>query len=135
MQKCVLSILSFLLALTPAAFAGVAVNSPSAGATVQSPVHYVASATSSCAQGVASMGIYTAPNVLAYTSNGASLNTSLNLSPGVYNTVVEEWDFCGGAATVPVTITVSNQSQVQVATPANNSQVGSPVNFVATASS
>lgn len=136
MQKCVLSTL-FLLSTLTLAFAGVAVNSPAGGATVQSPVHYIASATSSCAKGVASMGIYTAPNVLAYTSNGASLNTSLNLSPGTYSTVVEEWDYCGGAATVPVTIKVSNQSQsqVQVTTPANNSQVGSPVNFVATSSS
>lgn len=135
MKKCVLSTLFFLLALTSAAFAGVAVNSPTAGATVQSPVHYVASATSSCAGGVASMGIYTAPGVLAYTTNGASLNTSLSLSPGTYNTVVQEWDYCGGASKVPVTITVSNASQVNVVTPANDSQVGSPVNFQATASS
>lgn len=52
------------------------------------------------------MGIYTAPNQLAYTTNGSSLNTTLTLSPGTYNTVVEEWDGCGGAATAGVTFTV-----------------------------
>jgi hypothetical protein len=45
---------------------------------------------------------------LAYVVNGASLNTSLSLSAGTYNTTVEEWDNCGGAATTPVTITVAS---------------------------
>jgi hypothetical protein len=53
------------------------------------------------------MGIYTSPSQLAYVVNGASLNYNLTLSPGTYNTVVEEWDKCGGAATTPVTITVN----------------------------
>ena len=52
------------------------------------------------------MGIYTAPYQLAYTTNGATLNTNLSLSPGTYNAVVTEWDNCGGAATAPVTISV-----------------------------
>jgi hypothetical protein len=52
------------------------------------------------------MGIYTAPGKLAYTVGGASLNTYLSLSPGTYNTTVQEWDNCGGAAKNPVTITV-----------------------------
>jgi hypothetical protein len=54
------------------------------------------------------MGIYTAPNVLAYVVNGASMNYNLPLSPGKYNTVVEEWDGCRGASTTPVTITVGS---------------------------
>jgi hypothetical protein len=124
-----------LLAATPAAFAGVSVSAPGNGATVQSPVNFVASASSSCSAGVASMGIYTAPNVLAYTVQGASLNTNLDLAPGTYNTVVEEWDYCGGASTIPIKITVTNASEVQVAAPANNSTVSSPVHFDATASS
>ena len=52
------------------------------------------------------MGIYTAPGVLAYKVNGNKLNTVLTLSPGVYHTVVQEWDNCGGSATAPVAITV-----------------------------
>jgi hypothetical protein len=57
------------------------------------------------------MGIYTAPYQLAYSVNGASLNTSLNLSPGTYNAVVQEWDRCGGAATAPVRITVNSSGK------------------------
>ncbi len=42
--------------------------------------------------------------------NGATLTASLPLSPGKYNTVVVEWDKCGGATTTPVTITVSGNA-------------------------
>src|SRR5258708_2457058 len=135
MQKRLLPVVCILAIAVPAAFASVSVSAPGNGATVQSPVHFVASASTSCSKGVASMGIYTAPNQLAYTVNGAKLDTSLALASGKYATVVEEWDYCGGATTTPVSITVSGSSGVQVSTPANNSTVGSPVNFQATASS
>ena len=36
------------------------------------------------------------------------MNYNLALSAGKYNTVIEEWDKCGGAATTPVTITVGS---------------------------
>ncbi len=131
-----LSVIVCLSALfASAAFAGVTVNTPANGATVSGSVQYVASATTSCSQGVASMGIYTAPGVLAYTVNGASLNTTLSLTPGTYNTVVQEWDHCGGASTAPIKITVNGggSSGVSVSSPSNNSTVSSPVNFKATA--
>jgi hypothetical protein len=89
---------------------GVYVTSPANNSTVGGSVNYVATATTSCSLGIASMGIYTAPYKLAYTVNGASLNTNLSLSAGTYNTVVQEWDKCGGSATTPVTITVSSSS-------------------------
>ena len=79
------------------------------------------------------MGIYSAPGVLAYVVNGASLNTSLPLAPGTYNTTVTAWDYCGGAGTMPVTVNVSASSGVHVTTPVNNSTVSSPTNFTATA--
>jgi hypothetical protein len=126
-----------LLAISAPAFAGVTVTSPANGASLSGPVPYAATATtSSCSKGIGSMGIYTAPGVLAYVSNGSILNTSLSLSPGTYNTVVEEWDNCGGAATTPIKITVTSggQTGVYVTSPANNSGVGSPVKFTATAS-
>ena len=131
-----LQIVCLCAILAPVAFAGVTVDTPTNGVSVSGSVHYEASATSSCSKGVASMGIYTAPGVLAYVVNGASLNTSLSLSPAKYDTVVEEWDNCGGASTMPITITVSGDgsSGVSVSSPANNSTVSSPVNFKATAS-
>jgi hypothetical protein len=133
MSKSVLAMMSLLLAVcSGAAFAGVTVTSPSNGARLQGPVLFVASADSSCSKGVGGIGIYTAPGVLVFVENGANLNTSLNLNPGTYNTVVEEWDNCGGAATAGVTITISAPSGVSVSSPANNSTVNSPANFVAT---
>jgi len=134
MLKSVLLMVCLLGISAPAAFAtGVSVTSPANGATVSGSVSFVASATTSCSKGVASMGIYTAPGVLAYVVNGASLNTSLSLSAGTYNTTVEEWDYCGGAATKAITVTVSSQSGVHLTSPSNNGSVGSPVNFSATA--
>ena len=116
---------------------GITVTSPISGGTYGSPVHFAASAISgSCGAGIASMGIYTAPGVLAYVQNGATLDTQLPLSPGTYNTVVQAWDKCGGALQKAITITVGGggSSGVFVSSPANNSNVSSPVHFAATAS-
>jgi hypothetical protein len=129
-----LSLIVCLLAVcVSSAFAGITVTSPSNGAVMQGPVPFVASANTSCSKGVASMGVYTAPGVLAYVSNGASLNTTLNLSPGTHNTVIESWDYCGNAATVARTVTISAESGVHISSPENNATVSSPVNFAATA--
>ena len=61
----------------------VTVNAPINGAEVTSPVQFTASAASpNCAKGVASMRIYTAPGVNAYTVYASSLNTSITLLLG-----------------------------------------------------
>jgi len=87
-------------------FAGVNVSTPGNGSSVSSPVHFAATAISSCSKGVAAMGIYTAPYQLAFVVNGSSLNTNLNLNPGTYYATVQEWDNCGGATKTPITIKV-----------------------------
>jgi len=92
------------------AFAGVTLTSPGNGVTVGSPVHFVASGTSACSKGVAAMGIYTAPYVLAHVSNGATLDTKLSMNPGNYNVVVQHWDNCGGYAKVAITIYVAQSA-------------------------
>ena len=114
------------------AFATVAVSSPSNAETVGSTVTYTATATSTCSKGVASMGIYVDSQLL-YVVNGPALNTTLSVNPGAHNTVVEEWDFCGGATFVSMTITASSLPGVHVTLPANNSTVSAPANYVATA--
>jgi polyvinyl alcohol dehydrogenase (cytochrome) len=87
----------------------ITVSAPINGSQVSSPVQFAASAASpNCAKGVASMRIYTAPGVNAYTIDGSSLNTDLTLSPGTYNTVVQSWDNCGDVGKTYVTITVGN---------------------------
>ncbi len=124
------------LAIATPAVAGVSVSAPVNNSSVATNVQYIATATTACNKGVSAMGIYTAPNVLAYTVNGSSLNTELSLGPGTYYTVVQEWDNCGGSSATPITILVSGgASQVQIIAPANNAQVGAQVQFVATASS
>lgn len=94
------------------ALASVSVSSPSNNARTASPVHYIASATTSCSKGVSAMGIYTAPSVLAYKVSGAKLNTYLQLSAGTYNTVVQEWDNCGGSSKATITVTVTSSAQI-----------------------
>ena len=124
--------------LASSAFAGVVVTSPSNGASVGTTVQFVATASSACSKGVASIGIYTAPFVLAYFNAGNQLNKELTLSPGTYNTMVQEWDNCGSSSGTPITIQVSGSggsAGVKVSAPANGASVTSPVNFVATATS
>ena len=116
-----------------AAFAGVTVSSPSSGSTVGSSVNFVASATTSCSKGVAAMGIYPSANWLVYTTSGSHLNTNINLNTGSYNAVIVAWDNCGGSSAAGVKINVQAGSGVHVTSPANNSTVGSTVNYVATA--
>ena len=97
-----------VLFITASAFAGVTVSSPANGSTVGSSVKFVASATTSCSKGVASMGIYPETNQLAYTVDGNKLDTSLNFNPGTYNVTVQEWDNCGSATKTKVEIKVSS---------------------------
>ena len=117
-----LAFVSLLASAFPAQ-AGVYVTSP-ATATVAtsgsvsstSPVHFVATATSpACSKGVGAIGIYTAPYTLAFTTNGASLDTKLALSAGTYNIVVQEWDNCGWSAKALLTLTVTPSTATQSA--------------------
>ena len=126
-------ILSFLSFSLPA-FATVSVTSPTNGATVSSPVAFKATATAStCASGVSAMGVYV-NNTLEYKVNGNVLSTSLALSSGTYQIVVQEWDNCGSATTSSLSIIVpSATAGVVVSKPANNSTVTSPVTYVASA--
>jgi hypothetical protein len=121
-----------------AAAAEVQVSAPKNNSTTATQIQYVAKSTSTCPQGVAAMGIYTSPGVLAYQTRGASLNTLLTLNPGTYHTVVQEWDHCGGSAYTPVTIQVKGPNsggQVNVSAPETNSTVSPTVQYVASASS
>jgi hypothetical protein len=86
----------------------VRVSAPTNNSAVSTTVQFVASATTNCTSGVAAMGIYTAPGVLAYKVSGAKLNTLLTLKPRNYHTVVQEWDNCGGAATTPIVLTAGS---------------------------
>jgi hypothetical protein len=132
----VLSLTFPLLAVfvTGPSFANVIVSSPQNGETVTTgQVKFVATAnTTTCSKGVASMGIYV-DNKLEYVVNATIMNTALALPAGAHDTVVQEWDYCGGATLTSIPITVTGKSGVWVTSPANNSTVSWLANYVATA--
>jgi hypothetical protein len=105
-MKPVYFAICLFLMLATSAFANVYVSNPTNGSTDNSPVHYVATAnTNTCSKGVASMGIYV-DNNLVYVVNGAKMDHDQSISSGKHHTVVEEWDYCGGATYTAVDITV-----------------------------
>jgi Chitobiase/beta-hexosaminidase C-terminal domain len=107
-----------LLALATPLMANVLVNSPVNDSTVTTPVHYTASATTTtCSKGVGSMGVYV-DNKLIDVVDGAKLSVSLPVAPGKHETVVEEWDHCGGATFTKLAITVGAPPPIHTATPA-----------------
>ena len=90
-------LLIFPLLLTAQSFA-TTISSPSNGSTVGTSVAFAATADrTSCAQGIASMGIYV-DNALKFVVRGTNLSTSLTFGAGTYRSVVQAWDYCGGAA-------------------------------------
>ena len=91
---------------------GVTVTKPGNNSVVPTLVTYNATAKSTCPKGVVSMGVYTAPGVLAHQSNGPTLNADVPLNPGTYDTVVQAWDGCGGAWKTPIRITVQGTMAV-----------------------
>ncbi len=113
-------------------FAGVTISSPANGATVASPVHVVASASSS--NPITSMRIYV-DNVSVYNNSSNKIDTSLSMTPGSHLIVVQAWDSKGTVFKSQVTITVSQPGAVTISSPANGATVASPVHVVAGASS
>ncbi|MGH9566938.1 MAG: hypothetical protein ACRD4I_13200, partial [Candidatus Angelobacter sp.] len=98
-----------------------------------SPVFYEAYAVSAgCSKGVSSMRIYTAPGVIAFAASGGHLETFVKLKAGIYNTVVQAWDNCGGVSKTAVPLKVNSAAGVTVYLPTGKSD-SSPVHFAASA--
>lgn len=124
-----------VLAFTLPALANVTVSSPQPGSTVSTQATFVAAGTTStCARGVASMGIYV-DNGLNFVSKGAKLNTAITLTPGNHNVVVQEWDYCGGATKQAIPLSVAAQGGIWATSPTNQSTVSPLASYVATSSS
>jgi hypothetical protein len=122
-----------VLLLVPAAWANVTVNSPADGQTLSTSVHYSGSSTApSCERGVTSMGVYV-DNVLIYVVPVDTVNTTLTLTPGKHETVLQEWDYCGGSTFVKMHVVITSGTGVYVTSPTNSGTATSPVSFVATA--
>jgi hypothetical protein len=136
MKKLYYLLFAFAFLLLPSnSWATVSVTNPFNGETVGTSASYAATAaTSTCSKGVASMGIYV-DGSLIYTVNGTMLNTTIPLTLGNHNTVVQEWDYCGGSTYTPIAVTVATQSAVWVTTPAPGSTVNMLTPYAATATS
>jgi hypothetical protein len=91
------------------AFAGVSVSSPTSGATVSSPTHFVASATSSTSAKIASMMIYV-DNKALYTVYSNHLDKYLSLSAGGHTAVIKSWNTSGTVYTHSVSFNVGSSS-------------------------
>jgi len=94
--------------ITAKSQAGVWGDSPAPGNSGPQPA-FVASATTTCASGVAAMGLYV-DDKLVDVENGNALNYQVTLTPGAHRTIVQSWDNCGGYAKTPVDLTVLGAS-------------------------
>src|SRR5579864_5432873 len=74
--------------------AGVAIASPSSGATVGSPVQFVASAAAPSGRVIDAMRIYV-DSSNAYTVGAASINTAVAMAPGIHSISMQAWDNTG----------------------------------------
>ncbi len=110
----------------------VTVSKPSNGATVGSPVHVVATANGG-GRPVSAIWIYVDYQPLYKTTN-ASVDTYLSLSPGAHHVVANAWNNIGQVATQALNITVTSNVGVTIKAPSPGANVGSPVQFVASAS-
>jgi polyvinyl alcohol dehydrogenase (cytochrome) len=122
---------AFALGNTPV----VSIKTPWQNMASNSPVHFSASASTTCAGGIASMEIFTGGSTPAFSTTSASLSTYLALPPGVYNTVVQTADNCGGSGKLFTTINVVNcpppsTNGIRFCAPASGTTIASPLQVI-----
>jgi len=101
--KNAIRLLIVTFGLATAAFAGVTVSSPTAGTTQASPVHFVASATSTSS--ITGMRVYV-DNVSVYALSGSKIDTSIAMSAATHSVVVQAWDSTGAVFKQALSIAV-----------------------------
>ena len=117
-----------VLSLAAVSLASVTVNSPQPASASGSPVHFVASASSSSP--ITAMRIYV-DNISIYETGSSTLDTFVPMASGTHFVVVQAWDASGAVFKFPETVTVTGG--ISVSSPANGSQLGAPVHVVASA--
>lgn len=112
----------------------VVIESPYDSAAVSSPVSLLAAAYPSKKHSISSWSVFV-DGTSVYTAGAVStINPSLPMSSGVHTVSVRSSDTSGASGDTTISITVGPKPMVQVATPADDANVGSPVNIVAAAS-
>src|SRR6516162_3210791 len=115
-------LLSALFGTSALAFAGVTISSPAPGATSASPVHFVASASSS--QSISAMAVYV-DNVSQFTTFSNHLDTNIAVPAGQHYVVVQAWDANGAVMKAPENILVSTSS-VSASPASTSTQAAAP---------
>ncbi len=113
-MKIAIRLLLTTLIFGAASFAGVTVSSPSAGSTSGSPVHFVASATST--HPITGIRIYV-DNVSVFLTSASKLDTSLAMAAGKHSVVVQAWDSTGAVFKTPLALTVGGTAPKPTPTP------------------
>ncbi|HXB20130.1 MAG TPA: hypothetical protein VNV88_02055, partial [Candidatus Solibacter sp.] len=135
----VVAVFTGLLLFSTISFAqSISVSSPSDGATVSSPVHFVGSANGGSFPATA-VRVYV-DNQSMYTTNSANLDTFVAIPAGNHFVVVQGWNSAGQIFKSSMNLNVSSATApnpggagVSVASPANGATAASPVQFVASA--
>jgi len=109
--KNAIRLLIVTFGLATAAFAGVTVSSPTAGTTQASPVHFVASATSTSS--ITGMRVYV-DNVSIYAISASKIDTSIAMTAATHNVVVQAWDTTGAVFKQAFTLSVTASSPLPV---------------------
>ncbi|HET9840232.1 MAG TPA: Ig-like domain-containing protein [Candidatus Angelobacter sp.] len=113
-MKNALRVLITTLVLSAASFAGVTISSPASGTTTTSPVHFVASASST--NPITAMRIYV-DNVSVYLVSANKLDTLVTMASGTHSVVVQAWDSTGAVFKTPLTLSISGASATPTPTP------------------
>jgi hypothetical protein len=120
--------------VTPPTSGSVTMTSPLNNQSVVSPVTFTGQAAS--APGITAMQVYE-DNKLVYNTAASSVNTSIAMTAGAHNVVMQAFDAAGNvfktSAAITVTAPSASTETVTVASPAQNASVASPVSIVATA--
>ncbi|MCU1308267.1 MAG: hypothetical protein JWN45_2962 [Acidobacteriaceae bacterium] len=103
---------------------GVTISSPANGASVNSPVRVTATAVSGLP--ITGMWVYV-DNIGVYSVHTASLNTTLNISPGKHTVMVKAWDSSGNISVSSVAITVLSGTSLIRPTRASRDDTTVPV--------
>src|SRR5262249_35132613 len=124
------------LTVKAGASAGIRISSPAAGATVSGSMHLVANATpSSASTPIEAMHVYV-DNQLAYRVSSGNIDTTIPLSSGSHNVVVQAWQTNGTLYKKTLTVnSTAPASGITIVSPSNGANVGSSMQVVATAAS
>jgi hypothetical protein len=124
--------ISIAMAISSLALAqSITVSSPTRGASVSSPVHFVATADGGGSP-VSAIWILVDGQPV-YKTKSSSVNTYLTLAAGFHRVVPTVWNDNGGVASQTFHINVDSNVGIQISSPSAGSGVGSPVQFIASA--